>query len=337
MQDGEYSLNGKGYSVNGAVFAFAGATASSFGAFLPQTAEEEEAFRQIKGTDFVSRLKGILNIKGPNPSDVTDQSFLIRRAMLLREQIKHKFSGIYHPEGGLVNISRGVLSALLTVSEYRHGSRSLEFILDMSRLSEISRFTSSCLPPAEQLDIHLDVEDFKRKLAFEQILGDVVETYAAGAHEKMREKRLEDAKKQGMTKEEIQALADAPDMQPWKDLRECFRNSYRSQIRYIGEQLQDYDCNVGIRPKLVDDSDTIHELYGPVLEVLARMEHERWMRDKRRDGWHFGPMDAAMKTTPELVPYEELDEATREMIRISIRSLPEYLNMIGYELYRKSF
>lgn len=337
MQDGEYSLNGKTYPVNGAVFAFAGATASSFGEFLPQTQEEEELFRQIKGTDFVSRLKGILNIKGPNPSDVTDQSYLIRRAMLLREQIIHKFSGIYHPEGGLVNISRGVLSALLTVSEYRHGSRSLEFILDMSRLSEISRFTSSCLPPAEQLDIHLDVENFQRKLAFEQIIGDAVETYAAGAHEKTREKRLEDARRQGMSEQELSELSKEPDLQPWENLKECYRNSYRSQLRYIGEQLQDYHSNVGIRPKLVDDSDTIHELYGPVMEDLARMEHDRWMRDKRREGWRFGPMDADMKTTPELVPYEELDEATREMIRISVRNLPEYLNMIGYELYRKSY
>ena len=337
MQDGEYSLNGKLYQVNGAVFAFAGATAESFNGFLPSDEEEDAAFRMVKGTDFVSRLKGILNIKGPNPSSETDRSHLIRRAMLLREQIIHKISGIYDPEGGLVNISRGVLSALLTVSEYRHGSRSLEFILDMSRLTETSRFTSSCLPPAQQLDIHLDVEDFNRKLAFEQIIGDAVETYAAGAHEKTCEKRLAEAQRLGADEKELAMLAAEPDMQPWDQLEEFYRNSYRSQLRFIGERLQDYYSVIGIRPIVEGDADTIHELYGPVLEELAEMEHERWMRDKRREGWRYGPLDREMKTSPELVPYEELEESTREFIRLSVRDFPTYLNMIGYELYRKSF
>ncbi len=345
MQDGEYTLNGKLFQVNGAVFAFAGATASAFQEFLPETEEDVTAFQMVKGPDFVSRLKGILNIKGPNPSDETDRSHIIRRAMLLRQQMTHKVSGIYRPEGGLINISKGLLSALLTVSEYRHGARSLEFILDMSRLSEVSRFTSSCLPTAEQLDIHLDVEDFLRKLAFEQIIGDAVETYASAAHEKTRLKRIEAVRNSLLTNgankiEEdaaMKRLLSEPDMVSWDELDEEFRSSYRSQLRYIGEQLQDYHLPIGIRPILGDETDTIRELYGPVLEMLAEMEHERWMRDKRQDGWRLGTFDQTMKTTPDLVPYDELEEKTKEFIRLSVRNLPEYLNEIGYELYRKSF
>jgi len=36
-------------------------------------------------------------------------------------------------------------------------------------------------------------------------------------------------------------------------------------------------------------------------------------------------------------PYQELDESTKEFIRMSVRNVPDYLNEIGYELYRKSF
>ncbi len=337
MQDGEYTLNGKLYQVNGAIFAFAGATASSFNEFLPQTEEDVASFKMIKGPDFVSRLKGILNIKGPNPSDVTDRSHMIRRATLMREQIIHKISGIYNPEGGLINISRGVLSAMLTVSEYRHGARSLEFILDMSRLSKITRFTSSCLPTEEQLDIHLDVEDFQRKLAFEQIMGDAVEKYSSGAHEKKRQKRLEDARKRGAGEEELAILAGEAELAPWEELEECYKNSYRSQLRYIGEQLQDYHSGIGIRPMLDGDTDTISELYGPVLEELAKMEHEWWMQDKLQEGWRYGSYDCDMKTAPELVPYDQLEESIKESIRLSVRNFPEHLKLIGYELYRKSF
>ena len=336
MQDGEYTVNGKHFQVNGAVFAFAGATASSFPEFIPTDEENIAAFKAVKGTDFASRLKGILNIKGPNPNTVTDRSHIIRRAILMRSQLTHKISRIYDEESGVVHISRALLAALLTVSEYRHGSRSLEFILDMSRLSEVSRFTSSCLPIAEQMDLHLDVDDFQNRLAFEQIIGDAVDTYASAAHKKRRQQRITELSQDDGTDPE-QLLAKEPDMAEWEKLDEADRNSYRSQLRYIGVRLQAYDSIIGIRPILGNDSDTIRDLYGPVLEMLAEMDHDRWMHDKLEDGWKHGILDFAMKTTPELVPYRELDEPVKEQIRLSVRNLPMYLSEIGYELYRKSF
>ena len=336
MQDGEYTVNGKHFQVNGAVFAFAGATASSFPEFIPSDEENIAAFRSVKGTDFASRLKGILNIKGPNPNTVTDRSHIIRRAILMRSQLTHKISRIYDEKSGVVYISRALLAALLTVSEYRHGARSLEFILDMSRLSEVSRFTSSCLPIAEQMDLHLDVEDFQNRLAFEQIIGEAVDTYASAAHKKRRQQRIAELSQNDGTDPE-QLLAMEPDMAEWEKLDESDRNSYRSQLRYIGVRLQAYNSIIGIRPILGNDSDTIRDLYGPVLEMLAEMDHDRWMHDKLEDGWKHGILDYAMKTTPELVPYIELDEPVKEHIRLSVRNMPMYLSEIGYELYRKSF
>lgn len=132
MQDGEYTLDGSPLPIPGAVFVFAGATASSFSEFLPQAPEDVHRFQAIKGPDFVSRLKGILDIKGPNPTCVTDKKHIIRRAMLLRSLILKNVKGICHPDTGRVDISRGLLCALLRVSEYRHGARSIEFILGMT-------------------------------------------------------------------------------------------------------------------------------------------------------------------------------------------------------------
>ena len=337
MQDGEYTLNGRPREIDGAVFVFAGATASSFKNFLPHTPKETEAFAAIKGPDFISRLKGILNIKGPNPVSVTDRSHIIRRAILLRDLIQRKFPGIYDSTGGIVNISRGLLSAMLRVSEYRHGSRSLEFMLAMSRLSEVSRFTPSCLPLPEQLDIHIDVKDFRRKLFFEQLMGDLVEKYAQIAHEEYRKKRLADAKKRGLAGKELRAVQNEPEMASWEDLDEFYKEGHRSQIRYLGEHLMGGSGNIGIRPIVPGAVDTINELYGPVLEMLAEFEHERWMQDKLAQGWIYGELDKELKQTPQLVPYDQLDEKTKEFIRASVRDFPLYLREISYELYRKSF
>ena len=337
MQDGEFTLNGKRCEIPAGVFVFAGATASTFSAFLPHTEEEQEAFRLVKGNDFVSRLKGILNVKGPNPTRVTDRSAIIRRGMLLREQLVQKCPGICDPEAGTVNISRCLVSAMLSVSEYRHGTRSLELILAMSRLSGVRRFTPSCLPVDEQLNLHVNAKDFKQKLEFEQIMGGMVEKYAEIAHEHYRVKREEEIRLSGKGEEEVRREMENPEMAPWETLDEYYKEGHRSQIRYLGERLEAYDMSIGLRPVLPNTADAITELYGPTLELLSEIEHQRWVRDKMQEGWRPGKYDRELKLTPELVPYAELDEDTRELIRRSLRALPMYLREIGYELYTKSF
>ena len=335
MQDGEFTLNGKRCETSTAVFVFAGATASSFSAFLPHTEEEQEAFQLIKGTDFVSRLKGILNIKGPNPTRPTDKSAVIRRGLLLRDLLVRKCPEIC--ENGIAHISRCLLSAMLGVSEYRHGTRSLEMIVAMSRLSGFRRFTPSCLPVDEQLNLHLKVKDFRRKLEFEQKMGDVVETFAEIEHEHTRSVREQEIRLSAVTEAEAGRAMNDPEMKPWSELDEFYKEGHRSRIRYLGERLEGYDLNIGLRSIQPGRGDAITELYGPTLETLSEIEHTRWMSYKTAEGWRPGKYDRDLKLTPELVPYEELTEETREIIRKSLRPLPLYLKEVGYELYTKSF
>ena len=337
MQDGEYTLKGKINTVKGAVFVFAGGTASSFQGFLPQNPEETERFRKIKGMDFVSRLKGVLNIKGINPVDQRDRAHIIRRAMILRGQLERNIPGVFTHGDSKANVSRALLSALLRVSFYRHGARSLEFILAMCRLSDVDRFTPSCLPLDEQLDIHLDVKDFQQKLTFEQVMGDMVEIYAKNAHENYRQKHLEEARKLGAGEETLSKVREEAEMADWDQLDEYYKESYRSQIRYLGEKLEDYETDIGIRPVVEGEADTIAELYGPVLEELAQMEHKRWNMEKLKDGWKYGNFDPELKQSPEIVPYEELNPKTKEFIRKNVREVPQLLKAIGYELYYKAF
>lgn len=338
MQDAEYTLDGKTKKINGAVFIFAGATATSFCEFLPS--EDPEAirtFKNIKGPDFVSRLKGILNIKGPNPTTVTDRKYIIRRAMLLRSQIIMNAPCLYDKNTGAIAISDPMLSALLRVSQFRHGSRSIEFLLGMSRLSGVKRYTPSCLPVEEQLDIHLDVKDFMSKLAFEQMMGDMVEAYAKAVHENYRKKRLMDAKRKGLTDEEIQRLKNEENMADWESLKEVYKEDNRAQIRYLGERFEKYNVGIGIRPIIEGATDTVMDLYGPILEVLAEAEHERWMQNKKENGWILGERDNELKHHPDMIPYQDLDELIKDYDRAAIRNIPSYLAEIGYELYRKNY
>ena len=64
MQDGKFQEGQINHPIGRAIFVFAGGTSSSMAEFDKGT---EENFKSAKGPDFVSRLKGYINVLGPNP------------------------------------------------------------------------------------------------------------------------------------------------------------------------------------------------------------------------------------------------------------------------------
>jgi len=75
----------------------------------------------------------------------------------------------------------------------------------------------------------------------------------------------------------------------------------------------------------------IHDQY-PTLEDMARLEHARWNAERLLDGWRFGPKDIFKKTTPYLIPWDELDDETKTYDFDPIRNFPELVMKIGYEV-----
>lgn len=159
MQDGMFRSDAGELRVGRAIFVFAGGTSRSYRQFARKergtSADEErdrEAFRLAKGPDFVSRLRGFVDIIGPDPRpDTNDEVFVIRRAITLRGLLERKYKHL-DPRGPL---DEDVAHAMLNVSGYEHGTRSLEAILDMSTLAGARRFEKSALPSREQLEMHL--------------------------------------------------------------------------------------------------------------------------------------------------------------------------------------
>jgi hypothetical protein len=79
------------------------------------------------------------------------------------------------------------------------------------------------------------------------------------------------------------ALGEAPSPE-WAAAEEWQRASTREAVRY--------------------------QLANPTALVSA--EHDRWMAERLRDGWVWGPVkDPAAKTHPLLIPYEQLPEDQR--------------------------
>jgi len=157
MQDGEFREAGVSHPVGPAIFVFAGGTCDSIDEF--KLTRDEQFEKQAKKKDFISRLKGYVNILGPNPlKGGKDCLFPLRRALLLRAFLMSKADNLF--DGDNLTIDEGVLRAFLMIDEYLHGARSMEAIVDTSAITGKVSFERSYLPASHQLALHVDSSKF---------------------------------------------------------------------------------------------------------------------------------------------------------------------------------
>ncbi|MGD2154268.1 MAG: NAD-binding protein [Gemmatimonadales bacterium] len=147
------------------------------------------------------------------------------------------------------------------------------------------------------------------------------EIIARAAHEEYVAEQVE---KKKIPADDL-ALAD------WDVLPESLKESNRDQAAHVGMKLQAVGCELA---PLSDWDEESFKFEVDELEKLAVMEHERWVKERLRNGWTRGPRNPAEKTTPYLVPWDELDEATQDNDRLFIRSLPRILARAGLRIVR---
>jgi hypothetical protein len=110
--------------------------------FFPMNgaAKLQDDQKQAKLPDFVSRLRGFLNVHGLNPVNSGEPIPYIRRAILIHSLLKRHASNLANEEG--INVEASLLNSLLEAKEYKHGARSIEAIIQMSSLRGIPTGTA---------------------------------------------------------------------------------------------------------------------------------------------------------------------------------------------------
>ena len=146
MQDGNFLHNGNIIELKRAVYVFAGGTASSMRQFSDLDRLPE--FRRAKGPDFISRVRGFLDVCGPNT-----KPRMLRRAILFRSELSRavgkKSAAQFKPTPEL-------MTSLLQAGRYRHGARSIAALVDLSHLENKDRFGWDDLPEDHLLGLHVD-------------------------------------------------------------------------------------------------------------------------------------------------------------------------------------
>lgn len=70
-----------------------------------------------------------------------------------------------------------------------------------------------------------------------------------------------------------------------------------------------------------------------LVEIIAKNVHEVWASERIKEGWTYGPIrDDKNKTTPCLVPYDELPESEKEYDRLTAFQTLKLVVKLGYKI-----
>lgn len=126
----------------------------------------------------------------------------------------------------------------------------------------------------------------------------------------------------------------SPSMQPWDCLAEEIREMNRTQADSIGAKLKAVRCDIA---PWCDYRGEKFLFTAEEIELMAKMEHERWCEQKKTQGWIYGQVrDDRNKMHPSLVPFDDarLSEIEKEKDRNTVKQIPVYLALAGYQIYR---
>jgi hypothetical protein len=118
---------------------------------------------------------------------------------------------------------------------------------------------------------------------------------------------------------------------PWSELPAFKKKANQHAAAHMPVKLRCSNCEA------VPMDDPCEAVPFPLdinnMDVLAQLEHRRWMSDKYLAGYSYGEeRDEDHMLHPDLIPWEELSEADRDKDRNNIRQIPELLSAQGHKI-----
>ncbi|MBX7211543.1 MAG: NAD-binding protein [Verrucomicrobiaceae bacterium] len=124
-------------------------------------------------------------------------------------------------------------------------------------------------------------------------------------------------------------------MKAWDELDEDLRESNRQQRAHLAIKMRAVDCEIVERS---DPRPALSVFADAEVDLLAELEHRRWMTEKLIAGWTHAPGDKneQRRTSPHLVPWAGLSDKVREYDRATIRSIPALMDLTGQKVCRRA-
>ena len=331
MQDAEFRVGSDLHAFGKAFFVFAGGTEHSFRAFDKTSGSPSEAkeFRELKGPDFISRLRGFIDIKGPNPTGgkpADDPAYVIRRAIILRSSLQQFYPQLLKPN---CRVQASVIRGFLGAEEFWHGARSIQALLGMCQLHGASQFGLAQLNAPSLLAMHVsaDFMDVVRRAALDSGLYEVL---SEAAHEGWKTCRERD----GWTYAPVRdnALKQHPQLVPYAQLPGDWKERNRNTARVIPAKLAEMGYEIvrvgapGAGAVLTKDEQL----------AMARLEHDRWLREHLIQGYEYHTATReALRQHNCVAQYDALSEEDRKLDLVLPELLSQVLSKYGFALRKR--
>ena len=338
MQDAEF-WDGKAlHPLGKAIFIFAGGRYENFADFDEKVdGKYSKEKKASKVPDFISRLRGYIDVKGPNCVSDLDSSIgthRIRRAIMLRYQLEQFCPQIIDPRSGYAAVGLDVIRAFLFADEYQHGARSISALISTSRLGAQNCFTLSCLPTRDVMCLHVS-EDFLPPPRPELYDAALVEDLAKACHESWRRAKTKAGYAFGETRNDDRAKGPLlhPRLMPYEKLSEEWKEDNRkpSRLFLVKADTAGFHLEHASGP-----TDSARGLFR-VTKAMEITEHDFWVRDHLVNGHEYAARSRDdLRLHRSLQLFATLAKADRELDRAIVASAPVVLKARGYRLVRKT-
>lgn len=131
-------------------------------------------------------------------------------------------------------------------------------------------------------------------------------------------------------------LGSRGSLRHWEDLPDGLKTSNRDQVAKLFDRMLPAISATVVPVAEWDPEPFVYT--AEELELLARMEHDRWSDDRIADGWvldrRLEQGDVEHKRTPWLVGWDELPEDMKQWDRETIERFPVLLARAGFRIKR---
>ena len=206
------------------------------------------------------------------------------------------------------------IETALTLRHYLDSAVPMTVVL--SRTDGVARLITDATASGELTNVNV-FPALERTCTAELVAGGSFERIAVAIHRRWRAGQLAAGK-------------DAP---PWSELDESRKESNRAQARDMPVKLHSIGCTIA---PLHDIRAPAFEFTDEEFEMLAIAEHKRWVTERLASGWRQGPKDVGQKTTPYLIPFDELPDDIADLDRDAVRQIPDALALVDLKAVRSA-
>jgi hypothetical protein len=158
----------------------------------------------------------------------------------------------------------------------------------------------------------------------EAVFNESLDTTAMKIHDtwyKETEDKIATAERNGDHNKACEHRAKAT-FKPWSQLSEEQKDANRLAADHLETKVR----SVGLDPKNPELESEWKKLSDDQLDILSRMEHERWAAPYWMAGWKNGPRDDSRRIHPCLTPYDDLDKDTKKYDMDQVRKTAVYIS-----------